>query len=117
MINKYQIKIKVNGENYTEEVEPRLLASDFIRDQLRLTGTHVGCEHGVCGACTIIVNGKTIRSCLKFAIQLDDTEVETVENFGSIEQLNDIQEAASQDSPSSISYRAQKVLVYERNCC
>ena len=93
MINKYQIKIKVNGENYIEEVEPRLLASDFIRDQLRLTGTHVGCEHGVCGACTIIVNGKTIRSCLKFAIQLDDTEVETVENFGSIEQLNDIQEA------------------------
>ncbi len=93
MINKYQIKIKVNGENYIEEVEPRLLASDFIRDQLRLTGTHVGCEHGVCGACTIIVNGKTIRSCLKFAIQLNDTEVETVENFGSIEQLNDIQEA------------------------
>lgn len=93
MINKYQIKIKVNGTNYTEEVEPRLLASDFIRDQLRLTGTHVGCEHGVCGACTIIVNGKTIRSCLKFAIQLNDTEVETVENFGSIEQLNDIQEA------------------------
>ena len=70
-----------------------MLASDFIRDQLRLTGTHVGCEHGVCGACTIIVNGKTIRSCLKFAIQLNDTEVETVENFGSIEQLNDIQEA------------------------
>ena len=93
MINKYQIKIKVNGTNYTEEVEPRLLASDFIRDQLRLTGTHVGCEHGVCGACTILVNGKTIRSCLKFAIQLNDTEVETVENFGSIEQLNDIQKA------------------------
>ena len=70
-----------------------MLASDFIRDQLRLTGTNVGCEHGVCGACTILVNGKTTRSCLKFAIQLDNSEIETIENFGSIEKLNEIQSA------------------------
>ena len=93
MTKKFEIKVKVNGESFKETVEPRMLASDFIRDQLRLTGTHVGCEHGVCGACTILVNGKTTRSCLKFAIQLDNSEIETIENFGSIEKLNEIQSA------------------------
>jgi aerobic-type carbon monoxide dehydrogenase small subunit (CoxS/CutS family) len=93
MTKKFEIKIKVNGESFKETVEPRMLASDFIRDQLRLTGTHVGCEHGVCGACTILVNGKTIRSCLKFAIQLNNSEIETIESFGSIGKLNDIQAA------------------------
>ena len=70
-----------------------MLASDFIREQLKLTGTHVGCEHGVCGACTILVDGKTTRSCLKFAVQLNGSIVETIENFGSIEKLDRIQEA------------------------
>jgi carbon-monoxide dehydrogenase small subunit len=70
-----------------------MLASDFIREQLKLTGTHVGCEHGVCGACTILVDGKTTRSCLKFAVQLNGSIVETIENFGSIEKLDKIQEA------------------------
>jgi len=93
MTKKCEIRVKVNGDNYKETVEPRMLASDFIRDQLRLTGTNVGCEHGVCGACTILVNGKTARSCLKFAIQLDNSEIETIENFGSIEKLNEIQSA------------------------
>jgi|TARA_B100000780_G_scaffold232506_1_gene172498 aerobic-type carbon monoxide dehydrogenase small subunit (CoxS/CutS family) len=93
MTKKFEIKVKVNGESFKETVEPRMLASDFIRDQLRLTGTHVGCEHGVCGACTILVNGKTIRSCLKFAIQLNNSEIETIESFGSIGKLNDIQAA------------------------
>ena len=63
MINKSEITITVNGERFNEVVEPRMLASDFIREQLKLTGTHVGCEHGVCGACTILVDGKTTRSC------------------------------------------------------
>jgi carbon-monoxide dehydrogenase small subunit len=93
MTKKSEIRVKLNGYNYKETVEPRMLASDFIRDQLRLTGTNVGCEHGVCGACTILVNGKTTRSCLKFAIQLDNSEIETIENFGSIEKLNEIQSA------------------------
>ena len=93
MTKKCEIRVKVNGESFKETVEPRMLASDFIRDQLRLTGTHVGCEHGVCGACTILVNGKTIRSCLKFAIQLNNSEIETIESFGSIGKLNDIQAA------------------------
>ena len=93
MINKSEITITVNGERFNEFVEPRMLASDFIREQLKLTGTHVGCEHGVCGACTILVNGKTTRSCLKFAVQLNGSIVETIENFGSIEKLDKIQKA------------------------
>ncbi len=93
MINKSEITITVNGERFSEVVEPRMLASDFIREQLKLTGTHVGCEHGVCGACTILVDGKTTRSCLKFAVQLNGSKVETIENFGSIEKLDRIQEA------------------------
>jgi carbon-monoxide dehydrogenase small subunit len=93
MINKTEITITVNGERFNEFVEPRMLASDFIREQLKLTGTHVGCEHGVCGACTILVDGKTTRSCLKFAVQLNGSIVETIENFGSIEKLDKIQEA------------------------
>lgn len=93
MINKSEITITVNGERFNEFVEPRMLASDFIREQLKLTGTHVGCEHGVCGACTILVDGKTTRSCLKFAVQLNGSIVETIENFGSIEKLDRIQVA------------------------
>ncbi len=81
MINKIKIETTVNNIVYSEKVEPRLLASDFIRENLNLTGTHVGCEHGVCGSCTIKINGITSRSCLKFAIQLDRKIVETVESF------------------------------------
>ena len=83
MINKIKIETTVNNIEYSEKVEPRLLASDFIRENLNLTGTHVGCEHGVCGSCTIKINGITSRSCLKFAIQLDGKRVETVESFSS----------------------------------
>ena len=83
MINKIKIETTVNNIEYSEKVEPRLLASDFIRENLNLTGTHVGCEHGVCGSCTIKINGITSRSCLKFAIQLDRKRVETVESFSS----------------------------------
>ena len=83
MIHKIKIETTVNNIEYSEKVEPRLLASDFIRENLNLTGTHVGCEHGVCGSCTIKINGITSRSCLKFAIQLDGKRVETVESFSS----------------------------------
>ena len=83
MINKIKIETTVNNIEYSEKVEPRLLASDFIRENLNLTGTHVGCEHGVCGSCTIKIDGITSRSCLKFAIQLDRKRVETVESFSS----------------------------------
>lgn len=76
-----RITLSVNGESIEAEVEPRLLLSDFIRDHIGLTGTHVGCEHGVCGACTVLVDGRSTRSCLTFAVQADGMEVETVEGL------------------------------------
>lgn len=75
------ISLTVNGEALTRQVEPRLLLSDFLRQDVGLTGTHVGCEHGVCGACTVIVNGRTARACLMFAIQADGAAIETVEGL------------------------------------
>jgi len=87
------IKVTVNGTIYGREVEPRLLLADFLRHKLGLTGTHVGCEQGVCGACTIILNGDSVRSCLCFAVQADDGEVETVEGLGTVENLNPLQTA------------------------
>jgi carbon-monoxide dehydrogenase small subunit len=85
------IAVTVNGQKYHESVEPRLLLSDFIRDTLGLTGTHVGCEHGVCGACTIIVNGDSVRSCLTLAVRANGADIVTVEGLGTPEKLNELQ--------------------------
>jgi aerobic carbon-monoxide dehydrogenase small subunit len=86
------VSVAVNGEMYgVSDVEPRLLLSDFLRDRLGLTGTHVGCEHGVCGACTVLVNGDSVRSCLMLAIQANGAEITTVEGLGSPDQLNVLQ--------------------------
>jgi carbon-monoxide dehydrogenase small subunit len=83
MTQKRTITVNVNGEAYTRDVEPRLLLSDFLRHELGLTGTHVGCEHGVCGACTIIFDGASMRSCLIFAVQAEGHEIMTVEGLAS----------------------------------
>jgi len=93
MIAHKNIKLTVNGAVYQRTVEPRLLLSDFLRVDLGLTGTHVGCEHGVCGACTIIVDGDSARSCLMLAVQADGAVIETVEGLGSIHKLNSVQKA------------------------
>jgi carbon-monoxide dehydrogenase small subunit len=85
------IVVTVNGRKYAASVEPRLLLSDFIRDTIGLTGTHVGCEHGVCGACTILVNGDSVRSCLTLAVRADGADIVTVEGLGTPDQLNMIQ--------------------------
>jgi aerobic carbon-monoxide dehydrogenase small subunit len=77
----HRVKVTVNGRTYEREVEARLLLSDFLRHDLGLTGTHVGCEHGVCGACTILVDGDPVRSCLMFAVQADGRELMTVEGL------------------------------------
>ncbi|MDK1030145.1 MAG: (2Fe-2S)-binding protein [Anaerolineae bacterium] len=82
MIKTYSISTTINEKEYKSEVESRLLLSDFLRHELGLTGTHVGCEHGVCGACTILVNGESMRSCLMFAVQADGLEITTVEALG-----------------------------------
>lgn len=85
------ITVTVNGRAERHAVEPRLLLADFLRQTLGLTGTHVGCEHGVCGACTVLVDGSSIRSCLMFAVQADGATVETVESLGKIGNLNPLQ--------------------------
>ena len=86
------ISVSVNGRQYERSVEPRLLLSDFLRHDIGLSGTHVGCEHGVCGACTVLVDGAAVRSCLMFAVQANGREVTTVEGLdGGQEELHPIQ--------------------------
>jgi aerobic carbon-monoxide dehydrogenase small subunit len=89
----HAVAISVNGVTYERTVESRLLLADFLRHTLGLTGTHIGCEHGVCGACTVILDGDSVRSCLMFAVQANGCHVETVESLGSTDQLSPLQEA------------------------
>lgn len=87
------VKVTVNGKEYQRTVEPRMLLSDFIRHELNLSGTHVGCEQGVCGACTVMMDGVAVRSCLMFAVQAEGHEIRTVEGLGTMEDLHPLQEA------------------------
>ncbi len=94
MSDQFNISLTVNGKEHQRSVEPRLLLSDFLRHELRLTGTHVGCEHGVCGACTILLNGLAVRSCLMFAVQANGQEIITVEGLAlEGDALHPLQEA------------------------
>jgi aerobic carbon-monoxide dehydrogenase small subunit len=87
-----KVSVSVNGTRHdVSDVEPRLLLSDFLRDTLGLTGTHVGCEHGVCGACTVLMNGDSVRSCLMLAVQVNGAEITTVEGLGTPDALNLLQ--------------------------
>jgi carbon-monoxide dehydrogenase small subunit len=91
---KHQVSLKVNGRSFEREVDSRLTLVDFLRGELELTGTHVGCEHGVCGACTVLIDGRTARSCLTFAIQVDGSDITTVEGLASPDgELNTLQQA------------------------
>ncbi len=87
------VRTTVNGRRYERAVEPRLLLSDFLRQDLGLTGTHVGCEHGVCGACTVLLDGDAVRSCLMLAVQADGHEVTTVEGLAEGDALHPLQQA------------------------
>ena len=87
------VNIRVNDKEYRRDIEPRMLLSDFLRHELGLTGTHVGCEHGVCGACTILFEGESVRSCLLFAVQADGHSVTTVEGLASDGELHPIQQS------------------------
>ncbi len=88
-----RINLTLNGRKVSAEAEPRMLLSDFLRHQLGATGTHVGCEHGVCGTCTVLIDGQTARSCLTLAVQADGAEIRTVESLGTAEALHPIQQA------------------------
>jgi aerobic-type carbon monoxide dehydrogenase small subunit (CoxS/CutS family) len=87
------VTLTVNGVKYQRAVEARMLLSDFLRHELGLTGTHVGCEHGVCGTCTVLLDGESVRSCLMFAVQADGHQVMTVEGLGSVDNLHPLQAA------------------------
>jgi len=93
MENTFNLTVSVNGQSYQKELDPRTLLSDFLRNDLGLTGTHVGCEHGVCGACTVLLDGEPVRSCLLFAPQVHNHEVITVEGLGTMDDLHPLQEA------------------------
>jgi len=82
-MNNLQINVQVNQQDYKSTVEPRLLLSDYLRHELRLTGTHVGCEHGSCGACTVLFDGQAVRSCIMFAVQANGHEITTIEGLAS----------------------------------
>src|SRR5690348_3993759 len=92
-VAKIPIQLRVNGKPYTVEVEPRLLLVELLREELELTGTHVGCDTTYCGACTVLINGAAVKSCTVFAVQADETEITTVEGLERDGQLHPIQKA------------------------
>lgn len=88
-----EIRLRINGSDVVRSVEVRRTLADFLREDLSLTGTHLGCEHGVCGACTVLLDGQPVRSCLVFAVQADGSEVTTVESLGTPDALSPLQQA------------------------
>ena len=92
-MNERTVRMTVNGVAYEGAVEHRRTLADYVRDDLRLTGTHLGCEHGVCGACTVLMNGEAVRSCLLLAVQADGTEITTIEGLERDGELHPLQEA------------------------
>jgi aerobic carbon-monoxide dehydrogenase small subunit len=93
MSQRQAIKVRVNGKSFESVVEPRITLADFLRGQLDFTGTHLGCEHGVCGACTVLLNGDAVRSCLLLAVQADGADIMTVEGLASGTDLHPLQQA------------------------
>ena len=93
MTEKLDVTLSVNGKRYEMKVEPRRMLADAIREECGLTGTHLGCEHGVCGACTILMDDKPVRSCLMFAVQAEGAELRTVEGLAKGNELHPIQQA------------------------
>ena len=96
MSEKRTISLNINGEDFAVSVEPRRTLVDVIRDDCGQTGTHIGCEHGVCGACTVLLDGEPVRACLMFAVQADGRHIRTVEGLASGEKLHPMQEAFMQ---------------------
>lgn len=93
MNDTVEVTLTVNGITFTRRVQPRMLLCDFLRHELQLTGTHVGCEHGVCGACTVLMDGRSARSCLTLAVQAQGHDIETIEGQGTVEELGKVQQA------------------------
>lgn len=120
MTDLVPISLTVNGERVSAQVLPRLNLADFLREQLGLTGTHVGCEHGVCGACTVRVNGDTVRACLLLAVQAENASVQTIEGLSDSGEVSDLQAAFRARNALQCGYctpgmlmAAQDILIHE----
>jgi carbon-monoxide dehydrogenase small subunit len=110
MGERREIQLTVNGQPVTREVEVRWTLVDFLRHELELTGTHVGCEHGVCGACTVLIDGRSARSCLMLAVQADGHQIMTVEGLSPAEGLNPLQQAFADNHGLQCGYCTPGVL-------
>lgn len=110
-----ELTLKINGEEVTANVEPRLSLADFIRDHRRLTGTHLGCEHGVCGACTVLMNGEPVRSCITFAVVADGTEITTIEGFDDDDPMAQLRQAFHENHALQCGYCTPGMLVAARD--
>jgi len=111
---RHDIAVTVNGTPYRRSVEGRLLLSDFLRHDLLLAGTHVGCEHGVCGACTVLLNGESVRGCLTFAVQCDGAAVETIEGLSDTGAVADLQRAFQERNALQCGYCTPGILISAR---
>ena len=109
------LSLTINGEPVAAEVEPRLSLADFIRDHRRLTGTHLGCEHGVCGACTVLMNGEPMRSCITFAVAADGAEITTIEGFDDDEPMAQLRKAFHEHHALQCGYCTPGMLVAARD--
>ena len=110
-----ELSININGEHIKADVEPRLSLADFIRDRQRLTGTHLGCEHGVCGACTVLMNGEPVRSCITFAAVADGGEITTIEGFDQDEPMAQLRQAFHDNHALQCGYCTPGMLVAARD--
>ncbi len=109
-----EITLTVNGEPVTARVEARQTLVDFLRDDLALTGSHVGCEHGVCGACTVLLNGESVRGCLTFAVQCDGAVVETIEGLSDSGAIADLQHAFRERNALQCGYCTPGIMISAR---
>lgn len=111
MTAPHLISLEVNGERIDAHVLPRINLADFLREHLKLTGTHVGCEHGVCGACTVRVNGEIVRSCLMLAVQVNEASVETIEGLSDSGEISDLQAAFRERNALQCGYCTPAMLI------
>ncbi|KWV51239.1 (2Fe-2S)-binding protein [Bradyrhizobium macuxiense] len=111
MIAPIPVSLLVNGEQVDAAVQPRLNLADFLRDNLKLTGTHIGCEHGVCGACTVRIDGEIVRSCLTLAVQAHGTAIETIEGLSDSGEIADLQAAFRERNALQCGYCTPGMLI------
>lgn len=114
-MKRRSIHLSVNGRSFAAEVEPRQSLADFLRDELLLTGTHLGCEHGVCGACTLLIDGRPARSCITWAVACDGAEVRTIEGFEDDAVMNELRRAFSEEHGLQCGYCTPGMLISARD--